>query len=147
MSADATSEAVKESALGIYRERRRLLVVEWTQTDEVAPGATESTVFGPFFVEGAPRFATGDDIAVGAPGEPCFMEGRVLTVVFSEFGRRVESNESGTDHGAGGLMMAMGSSVRGGMNSKENDCRPAASKSLIAGAGPTGMISRLQAPR
>ncbi|MGD9572970.1 MAG: DUF1501 domain-containing protein [Thermoleophilia bacterium] len=43
------------------------------------------------------------------------IEGRVMTVVFSEFGRRVESNESGTDHGAGGLMMAMGSSVRGGM--------------------------------
>jgi hydroxyquinol 1,2-dioxygenase len=44
------------------------------------PEATESTVFGPFFVEGAPRFANGDDIAVGAPGEPCFMQGRVLRV-------------------------------------------------------------------
>ena len=43
------------------------------------------------------------------------IEDRVMTVVFSEFGRRVESNESGTDHGAGGLMMAMGSSVRGGL--------------------------------
>jgi uncharacterized protein (DUF1501 family) len=43
------------------------------------------------------------------------IEGRVLTIVFSEFGRRVASNESGTDHGAGGLMMAVGSSVRGGM--------------------------------
>lgn len=43
------------------------------------------------------------------------IENRVLTIVFSEFGRRVESNESGTDHGAGGLMMAMGSSVIGGM--------------------------------
>jgi len=43
------------------------------------------------------------------------IEQRVVTVVFSEFGRRVESNESGTDHGAGGLMMAMGSAVRGGM--------------------------------
>lgn len=43
------------------------------------------------------------------------IEGRVMTVVFSESGRRVESNESGTDHGAGGLMMAMGSSVRGGL--------------------------------
>jgi uncharacterized protein (DUF1501 family) len=43
------------------------------------------------------------------------IEGRVLTVVFSEFGRRVASNQSGTDHGAGGLMMAMGSAVRGGM--------------------------------
>jgi hydroxyquinol 1,2-dioxygenase len=48
--------------------------------DGRAPGATESTVFGPFFVEGAPRFANGDDIAVGAPGEPCFIECRVLTV-------------------------------------------------------------------
>jgi hydroxyquinol 1,2-dioxygenase len=44
------------------------------------PEATESTVFGPFFVEGAPAFANGDDIAAGAPGEPCFMEGRVLSV-------------------------------------------------------------------
>ena len=43
------------------------------------------------------------------------IENRVMTIVFSEFGRRVESNESGTDHGAGGLMMAMGSSVIGGM--------------------------------
>jgi uncharacterized protein (DUF1501 family) len=43
------------------------------------------------------------------------IEGRVLTLVFSEFGRRVETNEGGTDHGAGGLMMAMGSAVRGGM--------------------------------
>ena len=40
------------------------------------PEATESTVFGPFFVEGAPAFANGDDIAGGAPGEPCFMAGR-----------------------------------------------------------------------
>jgi hydroxyquinol 1,2-dioxygenase len=28
--------------------------------------ATESTVFGPFFVAGAPGFANGDDIAAGA---------------------------------------------------------------------------------
>lgn len=42
--------------------------------------ATESTVFGPFFVEDSPRYANGDDIANGAPGEPCFMQGRVLSV-------------------------------------------------------------------
>src|SRR5258708_8483488 len=42
--------------------------------------ATASTVFGPFFVEGSPRFANGDDIANGAPGEPCFMQGRVLSL-------------------------------------------------------------------
>lgn len=39
---------------------------------------------------------------------------KVLTCVFSEFGRRVESNKTGTDHGAGGLMMLMGSRARGG---------------------------------
>lgn len=42
-------------------------------------GETASTVFGPFFVEGSPRFANGDDIANGASGEPCFMYGRVLS--------------------------------------------------------------------
>ena len=44
------------------------------------PEATESTVFGPFFVEGSPAFANGDDIAQGAPGEPCLMQGRVIGV-------------------------------------------------------------------
>jgi hydroxyquinol 1,2-dioxygenase len=40
-------------------------------------GATESTVFGPFFIEGSPRFENGDDLANGAPGTPCFMSGTV----------------------------------------------------------------------
>lgn len=45
------------------------------------PGdATESTVFGPFFVENSPRYANGDNISNGAPGEPCFMHGRVLSL-------------------------------------------------------------------
>src|SRR5437588_2138478 len=42
-------------------------------------GETASTVFGPFFFEGSPRFSNGDDIANGASGEPCFMYGRVLS--------------------------------------------------------------------
>ncbi len=42
------------------------------------PEATESTVFGPFFVEGSPGFENGDDLAGGAPGERCFVEGRVV---------------------------------------------------------------------
>jgi hydroxyquinol 1,2-dioxygenase len=41
--------------------------------------ATASTVFGPFFFEGSPLFANGDDIANGASGEPCYMYGRVLS--------------------------------------------------------------------
>ena len=37
-------------------------------------------------------------------------------IVFSEFGRRISENGSaGTDHGAGGLMMALGGLVRGGL--------------------------------
>ena len=43
------------------------------------------------------------------------IDGQVSTLVFSEFGRRVAENASaGTDHGAGGLMMAVGRKVRGG---------------------------------
>ena len=37
-------------------------------------------------------------------------------IVFSEFGRRISENGSaGTDHGAAGVMMALGGSVRGGL--------------------------------
>jgi uncharacterized protein (DUF1501 family) len=50
-----------------------------------------------------------DDLAARGVGD------EVLTCVFSEFGRRVDSNGPGTDHGAGGLMMLMGSRVRGGL--------------------------------
>jgi hydroxyquinol 1,2-dioxygenase len=42
-------------------------------------GATESTVLGPFYVEGAPELPTGADIAHGGPGEPTEVRGRVLT--------------------------------------------------------------------
>ena len=44
------------------------------------PGATESTVFGPFFTANSPRFANGDDLAHGAPGEPCLIEGYVRSL-------------------------------------------------------------------
>jgi hydroxyquinol 1,2-dioxygenase len=41
------------------------------------PDATEPTVFGPFFVHDAPQISYGEDIARGASGEPCWVEGRV----------------------------------------------------------------------
>jgi hydroxyquinol 1,2-dioxygenase len=41
------------------------------------PGCTEATVFGPFFVEGAPAYRNGDDVSNGARGEPCFVSGSV----------------------------------------------------------------------
>jgi uncharacterized protein (DUF1501 family) len=41
---------------------------------------------------------------------------QTLIILFSEFGRRISENGSqGTDHGAGGLMMAIGGTVRGGI--------------------------------
>ena len=43
-----------------------------------AEGATESTVLGPFFVEGAPDLPLGANIAKpGTPGEPCGVSGTV----------------------------------------------------------------------
>lgn len=42
--------------------------------------ATEATVFGPFFVEGAPEVGIGGDIAFGASGEPCWVEGVVTDI-------------------------------------------------------------------
>ena len=42
----------------------------------------------------------------------------VLMFVFTEFGRRVRDNGSGTDHGSGGLALAIGDPVKGGMYSE-----------------------------
>ena len=39
----------------------------------------------------------------------------VAMLVFTEFGRRVRDNGSGTDHGSGGVAFAIGDPVRGGM--------------------------------
>jgi hydroxyquinol 1,2-dioxygenase len=40
-------------------------------------GATEATVFGPFHVDDTPAVEQGADLALGAPGEPLFVEARV----------------------------------------------------------------------
>ena len=39
----------------------------------------------------------------------------VVLLVFSEFGRRVHDNGSGTDHGSGGVTFVIGDSVKGGL--------------------------------
>ena len=57
---------------------------------------------------------------------------RVATLVFSEFGRRVKetpdssagANDAGTDHGAGGLMFALGTPVKGGFAADWPGCIP-----------------------
>jgi hydroxyquinol 1,2-dioxygenase len=45
--------------------------------NEAYANATEATVLGPFFVEGAPEVELGGDIAFGAAGEPCWVQGSV----------------------------------------------------------------------
>jgi len=45
--------------------------------NEAYGSATEATVFGPFFVDGSPEVSSGGDIAFGAAGEPCWVEGSV----------------------------------------------------------------------
>ncbi|ADI03497.1 hydroxyquinol 1,2-dioxygenase [Streptomyces bingchenggensis BCW-1] len=44
---------------------------------EATADATEATVVGPFFVEDSPEIPLGGDLAAGAPGEPCWVEGTV----------------------------------------------------------------------
>ncbi len=51
--------------------------------------------------------------------------GDTVIIQFSEFGRRITENGSqGTDHGAAGLMMAIGSNVNGGLYGTAPDLNP-----------------------
>jgi hydroxyquinol 1,2-dioxygenase len=71
------------------------------------PGATEATVLGPFYVEGAPEVANGADIANGAKGQPSLVRGRVLDLAGDPIGGAIvdvwQSDEDGlydVQHGA-----------------------------------------------
>ena len=58
---------------------------------------------------------------------------RVLTLVWSEFGRRPQQNESGgTDHGAGGVAWVQGTRVRGGVLSEYPDLNKLDSEDNLA---------------
>lgn len=43
-------------------------------------GATESTVFGPFYIADPPEIALGGDITRGAKGTPCYVSGTVRSI-------------------------------------------------------------------
>ena len=49
----------------------------------------------------------------------------LIMVLFTEFGRRVHDNGTGTDHGAGGVAFVIGNRVKGGMYSEYPSLRPA----------------------
>ena len=59
-----------------------------------------------------------------------------MVLQFSEFGRRISENGSaGTDHGAGGVMMAMGGAVRGGIYGTAASLDPNASNQTLEDSG------------
>ncbi|MEO3830252.1 intradiol ring-cleavage dioxygenase [Actinomadura sp. B10D3] len=66
--------------------------------EPAVPGATEATVFGPFFVDGAPEIPLGGDIARGAAGTPCHVSGQVRSTDGSPIaGARVDVWEADED--------------------------------------------------
>ena len=66
--------------------------------NEARANATEATVFGPFFVDDAPRIENGGDIAQGATGQPCWAEGTVTDTAGTPVpGARIEVWEADED--------------------------------------------------
>lgn len=66
--------------------------------NEAYANATEATVFGPFFVDDAPRIENGGDIAGGATGQPCWVEGTVTDTFGKPVrGARIEVWEADED--------------------------------------------------
>jgi uncharacterized protein (DUF1501 family) len=62
--------------------------------------------------------------------------GDTVILQFSEFGRRITENGSqGTDHGAAGLMMAIGGNVRGGLYGTAADLNPFAGNPTLENNG------------
>ena len=48
--------------------------------NEKPAGCTQATVLGPFHVDNAPHYALGDDVANGAQGQPCQVQGSIKGV-------------------------------------------------------------------
>lgn len=66
--------------------------------NEAYANATEATVFGPFFVEDAPEITKGGDMAFGAAGEECWVEGTVTDTAGTPIeGARIEVWEADED--------------------------------------------------
>jgi len=62
--------------------------------------------------------------------------GNTLMLQFSEFGRRISENGSqGTDHGAAGMMMAIGGPVRGGIYGTAANLNPTPDNATLENAG------------
>ncbi|MEN3284804.1 MAG: hydroxyquinol 1,2-dioxygenase [Solirubrobacteraceae bacterium] len=83
------------TATGHITDDRRQEFILWSDTMGVSmlvdalanplpPGATESTVLGPFFVPGSPLREHGEDISEEPAGTPALVRGRVLDAMTDE---------------------------------------------------------------
>jgi hydroxyquinol 1,2-dioxygenase len=71
-----TSSATRQEAIllsDILGLSMQVIAINQPSTD----GSTPSTVLGPFYVPSSPKYRNGDNLANGAPGEPCFVSGSV----------------------------------------------------------------------
>jgi uncharacterized protein (DUF1501 family) len=88
--------------------------VFWVQTGGFDTHSTQGANAGVYVT----LMATLDD-AIAAFYQDLNSQGLLsstLVILFSEFGRRITENGSaGTDHGAAGIMMALGGTVKGGL--------------------------------
>jgi hydroxyquinol 1,2-dioxygenase len=82
------------------------------QNNAKPPGCTEATVFGPFFVDGAPRVEAGADIANGAKGMPCDVSGQVRGIDGSRIAGAVIDVWQSDEDGLYDLQHAGGSKIQ-----------------------------------
>ena len=69
------SEARQE--FGLLSDTLGLSMLVTAMNQRKPKGCTESTVVGPFHVEGVPRVEQGDDVGHGVKGVPCYVRGQV----------------------------------------------------------------------
>ena len=92
--------------------------VFYTQQGSYDTHATQAPAFSKLWTELAAAIQDfWDDLKMSGDDE------NVVMFLFSEFGRRVRDNGSGTDHGAAGVSFVIGPAVKGGMYSSYPETR------------------------
>ena len=92
--------------------------VFYTQQGSYDTHATQAPAFSKLWTELAAAIQNfWDDLKISGDDE------NVVMFLFSEFGRRVRDNGSGTDHGAAGVSFVIGPAVKGGMYSRYPETR------------------------
>ena len=92
--------------------------VFYTQQGSYDTHATQAPAFSKLWTELAAAIQDfWDDLKPSGDDE------NVVMFLFSEFGRRVRDNGSGTDHGAAGVSFVIGPAVKGGMYSRYPETR------------------------